>query len=149
MALVGLALVISTATTQSEPVIARWRSATGDALTIYAQTAGEILERDGSVALAAHLDRVERQTRIRGFVFDEQGREVSDRAAPPRAKELVERARRSGKSEFEFSSAATLAAQTIPTPPRHVLVVELPGGRFSLLHAVEPRAQALRLVAGL
>jgi signal transduction histidine kinase len=147
MALVGLALVISTATTGSEPVIARWRAATGDALTIYAQTTGEILERDGSAALTAHLDRVERQTRIRGFVFDEQGREVSERAAPAKAKDLAARARDSGKSEFEFTSAATLAARTISAPPRYVLVVELPGGRFSVLHAVEPRAQALRFVA--
>jgi signal transduction histidine kinase len=149
MALVGLALVISTATMQSEPVVERWRAVTGDALAIYAQTAGEILEREGVGALAAHLERVERQTRMRGFVFDGQGREVSGRAAPPGATELATRARRRGKSEFEFSSGTTLAAQTIPTAPPDggfVLVVEMPGGPFSALRA-EPRTRALRLIA--
>src|SRR4051812_45732704 len=92
MALVGLALVISTATTASEPVVARWRAMTGDALSIYAQTAGEILERDGPAALADHLERVERRSHIRAFVLDEQGQEVSGRLAPPRAKELAARA---------------------------------------------------------
>jgi two-component system sensor histidine kinase CpxA len=151
MALVGMALVISTATMQSEPVIARWRVVMGDALLIYAQAAGEILERGGSPALAAHLERVERQAQMRGFVFDAQGREVSGRAAPPGAKELADRARRSSKSEFEFSSASTLAAQTMPGTAQpnsgNVLVVEVPGGPFSALRAVEPRARALRLIA--
>ncbi|MGB7926460.1 MAG: ATP-binding protein [Pyrinomonadaceae bacterium] len=147
MALVGLALVISTATMQSEPVIERWRTVTGDALAIYAQAAGETLEREGNVALAAQLERFESRTRMRAFVVDAEGREVAGRGAPPGAKEVAARARQSGKPEFEFSSAATLAAQIMSAPPGggFVLVVEVPGGPFSALRA-EPRTRALRLI---
>jgi signal transduction histidine kinase len=150
MALVGLALVIVTAITQSVPVVARWRAVTGDALNIYAETASEILEREGSGGLARYFERVEERTRIRGFVLDEQGRELTGRATPPRAGELAARARESGKTEFEFFSSTTLAAQIMseasPQGGHHTLVLEMPGGRFSVLRA-EPGTQALRLLA--
>ncbi len=54
---------------------------------VYAQTAVEILEKDGKSGLASYLGRVERASHINGVVLDERADEVSGRALPQGAKE--------------------------------------------------------------
>lgn len=85
---------------------------------VYAQTAVDIFERDGQAALNAHLERVERTTRIHAVVFDEHGEEISGRAIPTGAKELAQRATES--TPFVFNPPREhqepLAAQLVRSP---------------------------------
>ncbi|MBC7908904.1 MAG: HAMP domain-containing protein, partial [Pyrinomonadaceae bacterium] len=148
MALVAMAIAVSTATMQTEPLVASWRVVAADALAIYATSAAEAFEREGQAGLAAYLERMERQARVRAVVFDEQGREISGRVAPERARELAQRAGQSGEPEFEFVGAHTLGAQRAwgAGGARYVLVAEVERSRFAPLRA-EPRTRLLRILA--
>jgi signal transduction histidine kinase len=148
MALVAMAIVVSTATTQSEPVIAYWRVVAADALAIYAQSAVETFEREDQAGLVAYLERMERKARVRAVVFDEQGREISGREAPQGAREIALRAARSGTPEFETARANALGAQRAEATSgaRYVLVAEVTRPRFGPFNA-EPRTRLLRILA--
>jgi two-component system sensor histidine kinase CpxA len=101
---------------------------------VYAQTAVEILGRDGPAALGSYLERVERASGIRAVLLDERGEEVSGRAVPAGAKELARRARENGPFVFDFPrpQQPPLGAQAVRSPPGalYVLVGELPRPEF-------------------
>src|SRR6267154_1677418 len=59
---------------------------------IYAQTAAEILERDGPAALASYLAHVESASHIHAVVLDEHENEVAGQAVPEGGRELARRA---------------------------------------------------------
>src|SRR5437763_14612335 len=104
------------------------------ALGVYAQTAAEILERDGQGALASYLDRVERASGIHAVILDEYGEEVSGRPVPAGASELAKRTTESAPFVFEFSpqQPQPLAAQAVraPSGTRYTMVAEMPGPDF-------------------
>ncbi|MCU1263917.1 MAG: hypothetical protein JWM21_235 [Acidobacteria bacterium] len=125
---------------------------------VYAQTAVEILERDGKSALTAYLDRVAGASHINAVVFDAGGAEVSGRPVPHDAGELARRAAQSGGFQFEFPSQRQqpLGAQSVQAPSgaHYVLVGELPkpnfpgrpprlGERGSLLFGLRMAARSL------
>jgi two-component system sensor histidine kinase CpxA len=101
---------------------------------VYAQTAVDIFERDGQAALSSHLERVERASRIRAVVFNEQGDEISGRPAPARAKEVAKRATESTPFVFEYprEQQQPLAAQIVRSPrgALYTLVGEMPRPDF-------------------
>ncbi len=152
--LVVLALVVATATTQSDPVEARWRYMTGTAVRIYAQTAVEMYERDGTDAMVVYLRRVEQTAQMRTAMFDERGGEMWGRGTSVEARRLagVAHSRREDEDAiFEFQNRpepVALIAQRINGAggARYVLVSEVPRSRFALLLA-EPGALMLRLCA--
>lgn len=146
---VGLALLTATEITRSEPVAKQWRYMTGNAVGVYAETAVEVLERDGGPALVVYLERVERASHIRAVMYDERGEEVTGRSEPAGARELAERARGSDQPEFRFLTGTTLIARRVLTRDRvpYVLAGEVPLGQLAPLQAADPAALALRLLA--
>jgi signal transduction histidine kinase len=125
LTLVGVALIVATLTTEPEQEIRRWRAA---ALDIQAQTAAETFEREGAAALTAYFARAERVTRLRSYLFDRQGTELSGRQPPAGASELAALARTADETLFDTSGVITLAARSAAAPSgsRYVLVSELP-----------------------
>jgi signal transduction histidine kinase len=100
---------------------------------VYAQTAVEILEKDGKAALAAYLDRVAGASRINAVVFNERGEEVSGRPVPNEGNELARRAAQTSAFVFEFSGPRQpLGAQSVQgaSGAHYVLVGELPRPNF-------------------
>ncbi|MEA2173868.1 MAG: two-component system, OmpR family, sensor histidine kinase CpxA [Blastocatellia bacterium] len=101
---------------------------------VYAQTAAEILERDGQGALAAYLERIERASRIRAMVLDARGEEVAGRTVPEDAKELSKRVTESAPFVFAYQrhQQQPFAAQLVHTPggASYILVGELPRPDF-------------------
>lgn len=154
LALVGVALGLTVAATQSETDEAHWRDVTGTAVRVYAQTAADTYENAGTNALVIYLQRVEQTARVRTRIFDERGAEVSGRDATIEAKQLAEVARRAGDDAgpvFDFSSrVAQIALVAQPAygrdGARYVLVSEVPRKRPALSFA-EPGAWLLRLGA--
>ena len=133
MAVVGSALLIAVAVTQSDPVEARWRYMTGTAVRVYAQTAAEMYEREGTDALVIYLERVERASRMRATLFDERGVEMSRQVAPEDTKRLAALARSTSDGDntlFDFPTRpapVTLIAQRVygPNGATYVLVSEV------------------------
>src|SRR5215510_2397102 len=80
MALVGIALVMAVALTESGQAESRWRDMTGTAVRVYAQTAAELYERDGQGALVIYLQRVENTAQMQTRIYDQRGIELSGRA---------------------------------------------------------------------
>jgi two-component system, OmpR family, sensor histidine kinase CpxA len=101
---------------------------------LYAQTAAEILERDGREALASYLLRVERASGVRATVLDEGGAELAGHPLSTEAKELARRATLSGPFVFEppRPQQPPLAAQAVRSPRGALLVLvgELPRREF-------------------
>lgn len=152
MALVVLALIIATATTQSDPVEARWRYMTGTAVRIYAQTAAEVYERGGHDALVIYLRRVEQSSHMRTALYDERSGQLWGGGASAGAEhfaEVARRARHNGETLFEFSArpqpVALIAHRVNGAGGVYVLVGEMPRDRFSWLLA-EPDALVFRLM---
>ncbi|MGA9994419.1 MAG: HAMP domain-containing protein, partial [Pyrinomonadaceae bacterium] len=111
------------------------------AFGVYAETAVEIYERDGPPALASYLERVERASHIRAFLFDERGEEVSGRTVPAGAKEMAKRASASLQFIIDFPHQQqpqqqrpppALGAQAIHSPrgALYTMVGELPKPDF-------------------
>ncbi|MCM3904062.1 MAG: ATP-binding protein [Pyrinomonadaceae bacterium] len=161
MAIVGSALVIAVALTESHQAEVRWRYMTGTAVHIYAQTAAEMYERDGPVALVIYLQRVEQTAQLETRMYDERGIEVSGRTSTTGTKRLAEYAEQiQGNNEpvFDFATEpkpVALVAQKVygRGGARYVLVSELPRDRFAELFA-DPwtllfRLGAVLLTAGL
>jgi len=117
----------------------------------YAMAAAEEYERSGSTALAAYLDRMQRESNIRGFLFDSHLQELTGRRVPADAPELAAQelhARRHGphseshgpmvaRSAFTGSGQYVLVAEMPPRtgpsivhPILHVLMMMLIGGLF-------------------
>src|SRR5712691_12424512 len=69
---------------------------------VFAQTAVEILERDGKPALASYLEHVERASRIHAVVLDERGNEVSGQTPPDGATDLAKRVTENSPFLFYF-----------------------------------------------
>jgi two-component system, OmpR family, sensor histidine kinase CpxA len=115
----------------SEPLVARWNAIAGVAMSYYAQTAAETYERDGSTGLIRLFERMQQESDIRAYLFDAEGRELSGRDAPERAKTLAQRAYASGRYVRTFGGGRTLAAQSAAGlfSGRYILVGDLPRGR--------------------
>lgn len=155
--LVGVTLIVSGANS-AEQTRARWERMTSDAFSVYADSAADAHEDDKKWETKEYLADLEKNTGIRAWLFDEKAREVSgykvrERSARSadisrRIRQLADRARQSGRTEFEPLGAVTLAAHWARPieGKRYVLVGELPAARFGLL-AAQPEVQITRLLA--
>src|SRR5215470_9281222 len=112
----GLAMIAATVTSFVVGVIAE-REARGtapphlvQALGIYAQTAADMAERDGSTVVATYLDRIEKASGMHALFLDGHDSEISGRPVPAKALELARRARAEMKFVNEFSGGVPLNA---------------------------------------
>src|ERR671910_602189 len=111
MILINVVLFAAFALTRPTPTRRSWRDLTQ--VGPNAQRAGEIYEQSGSSALAAALQATEKSTGVSATFFDESGNELSGRAAPSGAEELIARAAQSREIEFNFEGRKTLVARPI------------------------------------
>jgi two-component system sensor histidine kinase CpxA len=148
MMLMAATIIVSALTTQSGPVMAQWRQASGRALALYGQTATEIFHRDGQPALLAYFERLDQSAGIRAFLFNERGEEVSGRAAPSDAPALAACAKESGQTEVKFLRRTPLVAQSVLAPGgyRYVLAGEMPPVSWDAIFG-ETSVRRLRLIA--
>lgn len=147
MAALIVAVIITVATTQNEPIGPGMRDTASNAVTIYAQSAAEIFERGGQSALLAYFNRIERETGNRAYLFDEQGAELSGRQAGGEFIELARRAAASDKAEFNFSGFQMSVAKRESSAGGRRVVLASQMRRASMF---EPRAKpAVRALRGL
>lgn len=129
-ALVGSALVVSTALIQTRPVEEHWRVASGTAVAIYAQTAADLYEREGAAALLIYCQQVERAANVRAMLFDARGEDLLGRGVTPGAREFALRAGERDSGEVDSTPAgggAVLLARRVQGPrgARYVFVGEM------------------------
>jgi two-component system, OmpR family, sensor histidine kinase CpxA len=103
-------------------------------LGIFAQTSAELFEKDGRVALAPYLERVDNTTHIHAVLLNEQGNELSGRTIPEGATDLVKRVNDSSPFFFFFPPGGQqpLAARAVHglSGARYILLSELPRPDF-------------------
>src|SRR5436189_3858273 len=136
----GLAMVVVNVASFMTGILIERRSQSGrgnplaPVFGVYAQTAVEILERDGKGALAAYLERVKNSSHIDAVVMNERGEELSGLEPPPHAQELAQRATNNSGFIFDFSDQRQrpLGAQSVwgPSGTRYVLVTKRPRLNF-------------------
>jgi len=138
------AAVIATST----PTEVRVQRFSDTALAGYGQWAAATFEHEGVPALAAYLERLERETRIHAVLIDEHGGDATGRAATPRVVAAARRADELGHAEMQVDGGFALKAHRLdgPSGRRYDLVASTPIGLVRLLHDA-PSAQLLRLLA--
>jgi len=122
--LIGIAVVI-TWSLQPEIVFTRWQALMTEALATHAQTAADIIERQGPAAAASYLQRLNRTGRMQTALLDDHGRIV---VGNPSAESRVgARAVETGQPAFEIKPRIACSAQfgTAPSGRRYVLVAEM------------------------
>jgi len=97
----------------SGPMIDRLRHDIGRSLSFYGQETVNILEHDGLPALKDFINRLERSTGIRGFLFDKNGNEITGRTENVNIKKIADAVRNDPKTELIFSEEPNVAAQDI------------------------------------
>ncbi len=97
-------------------------------LDTYAQEAAREFEAGGQAALATYLERVERESRIRAFLFNDQLQELTGRRHPADAPEVAHRAFQSHHSHVAEHRMPPLFARVARTESgaEYVLVAEPP-----------------------
>ncbi|MGI9064992.1 MAG: ATP-binding protein [Pyrinomonadaceae bacterium] len=105
------------------------RASIDPAVSDYAKTAAEVYEQQGREALVAYLDRIQRESNIRAFLFNRQLQELSGRRMPAEAPRVAERAFETRRPEDAVTGSGPLLARTVTTPrgEQYALVAELPG----------------------
>ena len=130
MIIINVVLFAAFALTRPTPTRRSWRdlAQTGP----NAQRAAEIYEQSGSQALAAALQATEKSSGVAATFFDENGNELSGRAAPPGAQELITKANESRDIEFNFAVENTLVARPVVTAKgqRFIYVAHIPRPPF-------------------
>ncbi|HEV8592690.1 MAG TPA: ATP-binding protein [Pyrinomonadaceae bacterium] len=95
-------------TVQTEPVVSRWRISARNQSNIYAETAGQIYEKEGESAMSTFLDRIRTAETVNDvFVFGEDGRAWPAGATRDNFQELMDKASASGEVEFDISQPET------------------------------------------
>ncbi|MDQ5845630.1 MAG: ATP-binding protein [Acidobacteriota bacterium] len=96
--------------------------------SVYAREAAETYEGGGQTALAAFLDRIQREQNIRAFLYNSQLQELSGRRPPPEAPEVAQRASQTRLPQFGSDHGPPLLAQPFLSPAggQYVLVAEMP-----------------------
>src|SRR6185295_19714857 len=117
MILINVVLFTAFALTRPTPTRRSWRdlAQTGP----NAQKAAEIYEQSGTQALSAALQATEKSSGVGGTFFDENGKELSGRAVPVGAAELIAKAAESRDIEFNFAVENTLVARPVVRSEEH------------------------------
>jgi signal transduction histidine kinase len=142
---IGVAVAITWAL-QPDVVISRWRSVTSEALSIYAQSAADVVDRQGPAALNEYFNRLSRSANIRAALIDEKGVAIAGVPAQ-RGLSLAMQALHDGRPELEIRRLKAWGAQPVtgPSGRHYVLIAEMLRGP---LEGFRPplRKQALRWV---
>jgi len=129
MILINVVLFAAVALTRPTPTRRSWRdlAQTGP----NAQRAAEIYEQSGSQALNAALQATEKATGVGATFFDEHGKELSGRIAPPGAQELSAKAEESRDIEFNFDTNTLVARPVVSAKgQRYIYVAHIPRPPF-------------------
>lgn len=142
MIIINVATFAIFALTRPTPIRRSWRDLTQ--VGPNAQRAAEIYEQSGGSALTAALQSTEKSTGVSATFFDESGKELSGRAAPAGASELIERAAESREVEFNFAGRETIVARPVVSAKgqRYIYVAHIPRPPFQ--QTLQP--QLLRLL---
>ena len=142
MIIINVATFAIFALTRPTPIRRSWRDLTQ--VGPNAQRAAEIYEQSGAAALTSALQQTEKSSGVSATFFDESGKELSGRSAPPGAGELIERAVESREIEFNFAGRDTLVARPVVSArgQRYMYVAHIPRTPFQ--QTLQP--QLLRLL---
>jgi len=112
----------------SHPVDPPTRRPLDQILSGYAREASQEYERGGQAALVAYLDRIQRESNIRAFLFNSQLEELSGRRFPAEAAMVASRVFETGHPEvFDEGSPPLFARPTLTdSGTQYVLVSEPP-----------------------
>jgi two-component system sensor histidine kinase CpxA len=130
MIIINVATFAIFALTRPTPIRRSWRDLTQ--VGPNAQRAAEIYEQSGAGALTAALESTEKSTGVSATFFDESGKELSGRTAPPGSGELIARAAESREIEFNFAGRETIVARPIVSSKgqRYMYVAHIPRPPF-------------------
>jgi two-component system sensor histidine kinase CpxA len=130
MIIINVATFAIFALTRPTPIRRSWRDLTQ--VGPNAQRAAEIYEQSGAAALTAALQANEKSSGVSATFFDENGKELSGRAAPPGAGELITRAAESREVEFNFAGRETIVARPVISSKgqRYMYVAHIPRPPF-------------------
>ena len=94
----------------------------------YAKEAADAYERGGQAALIAYLDRVEHESNIRAFLFNDQLQELSGRRIPDRAPALAKGVLETRTSNLPWEHEGPLLARPAVSAGggQYVLVAQMP-----------------------
>ena len=147
MALVASAILITTWTTQTEPIMAQWRIMADETISIYSRTAADIYTRDGQEALKTYLQQMDKVSHIRGGLFDSNGKELAGQITLDKSRELVIRALLTdGMQDVSSGPTALVAKRATSSKGTFVLVAEISRPRLISLLAPS-RFRGLRVIA--
>lgn len=153
-AVVGIAVITLTTLSGTGFVFSLWSRGAGSILALCGDQAVTVLEQQGREAMVDYLRHLQRTHSVSLYVFDESGRELAGREAPPRMKELAAQAARSNALEFALAPSCPLLAKSVALreDARYVVVRELPRGLLNLLfeelQATAPKMILAFLFAG-
>ncbi len=144
--IIGAYLVVEA--TESMPLAQRWVDVRNNAIGVYAQNAAEIYEKKGEAELSEYFVRWERGFRVRGAIYNAQGRFIAGMPLAAQASQLAVSALSSERVVSDSSAEETMAAKLVHTTQgnRYVVVSEMPGGPI-LFSRVPLRVRALRGIA--
>jgi signal transduction histidine kinase len=127
---------------------ARRRGMLGQIITFYGQRAVESWEEGGVEALRQYCERLRQTTYTQAVLFDEEGVELTGLAVPAGARNLADRADRSGEYEIQRVANGVLAATRVLgiDGQAYVIVAEISRGPWRDT-PVDPRAWFWRLGA--
>lgn len=130
MIIINVATFAIFALTRPTPIRRSWRDLTQ--VGPNAQRAAEIYEQSGAAALTSALQQTEKSSGVSATFFDENGKELSGRTAPPGAGELIARATESREIEFTFAGRETIVARPVVSPQgqRYTYVAHIPRPPF-------------------
>src|SRR6266567_2734654 len=85
-------------------------------LVMFGTTAAEKYEREGKGALSDYLDLLSRTARIRGYLFDADGNEVSGREATLGKREIAQRLSAAKEETFSKAGQTGIVARKVVAP---------------------------------
>lgn len=132
MIIINVATFAIFALTRPTPIRRSWRDLTQ--VGPNAQRAAEIYEQSGAAALTSALQATEKSSGVSATFFDENGKELSGRAAFPGTNELIARAAESREIEFNVEGRDTLVARPVVSlkGQRYMYVAHIPRPPFQL-----------------
>ena len=144
MIIINVATFAIFALTRPTPIRRSWRDLTQ--VGPNAQRAAEIYEQSGAAALTSALQQTEKSSGVSATFFDENGKELSGRTAPPGAGELIARAAESREIEFNFAGRETIVARPVVSSKgqRYMYVAHIPRPPFQ--QGFEPQLMRLLVI---
>ncbi|HEV2883730.1 MAG TPA: ATP-binding protein [Pyrinomonadaceae bacterium] len=100
-------------------------------LSVVAQNSADVYERSGQTGLVEYLERVRRESDVRGFLFNSQLQELSGQRMPSQAPELAKKVLVNRLQEV-FPEGPPISARPVFTPR---------GGQYVFVAEILPRMQ--------